>query len=152
MDQNNNQKKKPGGGKNNARGFMSLVCWALVLTIIFSYAGNYFTSAGHQSATVELYYSDMLDMTESGQLAEVSFDPDENIMHLTPAEGYVYTNSEGVEYTKGAEGWTFTDMLGETQTVELDPIVVELPHDELIDYLYAHGVKFKETYQAPNIL
>ena len=46
MDQKNNKKKKPDGGKNNGnlRGVVSLVCWALMLTIIFSYASSYMTS------------------------------------------------------------------------------------------------------------
>ena len=106
MDQNN-KNKKPGNGKNNARGVASLISWALVLTILISYAGNYFTSAGHQAATVELYYSDMLDMAESGQLAEVAFDPNESIMHLTPAAGYTYTGEDGILYTKTEKGWTY---------------------------------------------
>jgi len=148
MDQNNN-KNKPGGGKNNARGAISLVSWALILTILISYAGNYMTSAGHRSETVEFYYSDMLDMAESGQLAAVEFDPNEAIMHLTPAEGYVYTDAEGVEYTKTADAWTCTDTTGEVHTVELDPIVVEIANDELVSFLYANGVQFKEGYQAP---
>ncbi len=148
MSQNNNQ-KKPGGGKNNARGAVSLISWALVLTILVSYAGNYFTSAGHRSATVELYYSDMLNMAENGQLAEVAFDPNENIMHLTPVEGYTHTGADGILYTKTAEGWTYADTQGDTHEAVLDPIVVELANEELVSYLHEHGVKFKKTYQAP---
>ena len=148
MDQNN-KNKKPGGGKNNARGLVSLISWALVLTILVSYAGNYFNSAGHQSATVELYYSDMLDMAENGQLAEVVFDPNESIMHLVPAEGYVYTSEDGIAYTKKADSWNYSDAEGQTYKAELDPIVVELPNEELISYLHAHDVQFKRTYQAP---
>ena len=145
----NNKNKKPGNGKNNARGVVSLISWALVLTILISYAGNYFTSAGHQAATVELYYSDMLNMAESGELVEVAFDPNESILHLTPAEGYTYSGEEGLVYTKTADGWTYSDSMGNTHEAVLDPIVVELANEELVQYLHSHGVKFKKTYQAP---
>ncbi len=154
MDQNN-KKNSPGGGKNsNARGIVSLVCWALLLTILVSYAGTYMTSAGHQASSVELYYSDFLDLVEQGELTEVAFDPNEAIMHLTPADGYVYTDKDGVAYTKstgedGAAVWTYTDQAGESRTTALDPIVVELPNDELVAYLHENGVRFKETYQPP---
>ena len=148
MDQNN-KKNKPGGKNSNARGLMSLICWALILTIGVSYASNYMTSVGHQSSTVELYYSDMLDMAESGQLSEVTFDPNESIMHLVPVEGYVYTGEDGIDYTKTADGWSYSDSLGQTHTAELDPIVVELANDDLVKYLYEHGVDFKQSYQPP---
>ena len=36
MDQNNN--KKPGGGKNsNLRGFLQLICWAVLLAVLVNY-------------------------------------------------------------------------------------------------------------------
>ena len=124
---------------------VSLISWALVLTILISYAGNYFTSAGHQAATVELYYSDMLDMAENGQLAEVAFDPNESILHLTPAEGYTYTGKDGLLYTKTADGWTYSDSNGKTHEAVLDPIVVELANEELVQYLHSHGAAAHST-------
>ena len=127
MDQNK-KNNKPGKGGGNARGIISLVCWALLLTILVSYGANYMSSAGHQSSTVVLYYSDFLDMAESGQLEEVVFDASERIMHLSPAEGYVYTDPAGTAYTKGKDKeWTYTDSLGQQRTTALDPIVVETP-------------------------
>ena len=59
MDPNN--KKKPSrNGKNgsNWRGLITLVCWALLLTTIFSYASSYINSAGHQASNVEIDHSD----------------------------------------------------------------------------------------------
>ena len=75
MDQNN-KNKKPGGGKNNGnwRGVLSLVCWALLLTIAISYASTYMNSAGHQASSVEIGYSDFQDMVKAGQVAAVDFD------------------------------------------------------------------------------
>ncbi|MDD3346598.1 ATP-dependent zinc metalloprotease FtsH [Oscillibacter sp.] len=159
MDQNNKKNSPngsggPGGKNNNVRGIISLVSWALLLTILISYATNYMTSAGHQSSTVELYYSDFLDLVKEGELTEVAFDPNESIMHLVPEDGYVYTGKDGVAYTKSTASdqsvvWTYADAAGEARTTQLDPIVVELPNDELVAYLQENGVRFKETYQPP---
>ena len=149
MDQNK-KNNKPGKGGGNARGIISLVCWALLLTILVSYGANYMSSAGHQSSTVVLYYSDFLDMAESGQLEEVVFDASERIMHLSPAEGYVYTDPAGTAYTKGKDKeWTYTDSLGQQRTTALDPIVVEIPNDELVAQLREWDIRFTEDYQPP---
>ena len=48
MDQNNqNKPNKPGGGKSggNWRGVISLICWAVLLTALISYAGIYMTNS-----------------------------------------------------------------------------------------------------------
>ena len=102
MDQKNNKKKKPDGGKNNGnlRGVVSLVCWALMLTIIFSYASSYMTSAGHSSSSVVIEYSDFQEMVKSGEVSAVDFDTDEDILIITPKDGYVYTDKDGMQYVK----------------------------------------------------
>ena len=97
MDQNDNKNKR-GGGKNSGswRGVVQLVCWALLLTIVISYASTYMTSAGRQSSSVELEYkTDFLEMLERGDVASVDFDNAESILIITPVDGYVYTDSEG---------------------------------------------------------
>ena len=99
MDQNNN--KKPDGGKNsNWRGFIHLICWAVLLAVLVSYATTYMTSMGHQASSVELEYSVFLDMLDFGKVAGVDFDNSESILIITPADGYIYTDEEGIEYTK----------------------------------------------------
>ena len=42
MDQNNQKKPDKSGGNRggNLRGVVSLLCWALLLTALFSYAGS----------------------------------------------------------------------------------------------------------------
>ena len=63
MDQNNqNKPNKPGGGKSggNWRGVISLICWAVLLTALISYAGTYMTNSVRQSSSVELVYGDFL--------------------------------------------------------------------------------------------
>ena len=104
MDQNNkNKPNKPGGNKpggSNWRGVISLLCWAVILTAIISYAGTYMTSAGPSSSSVALVYGDFLDMVEAGQVDSVAFDNDESILVITPRDGYTYTDSQGTVYTK----------------------------------------------------
>ena len=101
MDQNDNKNKR-GGGKNGGswRGVVQLVCWALLLTIVISYASTYMTSAGRQASSVELEYSDFLDMLQFGDVASIDFDNAESILIITPVDGYVYTDKDGAEYKK----------------------------------------------------
>ena len=70
MDQNN-KNNKPGGGKNNGsgnwRGFVHLICWALLLTAVVGYAGNYMTSTAHRASSVELEYSAFRELVEIGR-------------------------------------------------------------------------------------
>lgn len=56
MDQNDNKNKRGGKSGGSWRGVVQLVCWALLLTIVISYASTYMTSAGRQSSSVELEY------------------------------------------------------------------------------------------------
>ena len=118
MDQNDNKNKR-GGGKSggNWRGVVQLVCWALLLTIVISYASTYMTSAGRQASSVELEYSDFLDMLQFGDVASIDFDNAESILIITPVDGYVYTDSEGREYAKttledGTHAYTVADEIG----------------------------------------
>ena len=103
MDQNNKNQKPDQNKNSNWRGFIHLVCWAVLLAALVSYATTYMTSVGHQASSVELEYSEFLSMLDGGQVAGVDFDNSESILIITPADGYVYTNSEGMEYTKSTQ-------------------------------------------------
>ena len=84
MNPNKNNKKPPRGrkdsgkGASNWRGLLSLICWALVLSTIFSYANAYLGSAGHQASNVEIDHSDYTAMVKAGQVYGVDFDTDRN--------------------------------------------------------------------------
>ena len=85
MDQNNN-KKKPDQNKNsNWRGFIHLICWAVLLAVLVSYATTYMTSMGHQASSVELEYSEFLDMLDFGKVAGVMMRMDSLLSKSTPA-------------------------------------------------------------------
>lgn len=165
MDQNNN--KKPDGGKNsNWRGFIHLICWAVLLAVLVSYATTYMTSMGHQSSSVELEYSVFLDMLDFGKVAGVDFDNSESILIITPADGYIYTDEEGIEYTKttfedGTSGYTFTNALGQEQKAFLELFTVRLQsYDAIVEHIRelnaqsgagkeGEGIRINQDYQPP---
>ena len=151
MSQNGNNKNKPGKNSSNLRGIISLVCWALLLTIIISWASNTMTSAGHQGSSVELGYSNFVEMLDEGQVESVTFSNTENIFYIVPKDGYVYTNEDGVAYTRTKDGYTYTGKDGKSHTTDLTLFTVQLESDDaVIAQLKEAGVKsYDEPYQAP---
>ena len=158
MNQNDN-KNNSGGGKNsgNWRGILSLVCWALLLTIVISYASSYLGSANRQASSVALEYSDFRQMTQSGQVIAVQFDTAETILHITPKDGYVYTGTDGTAYTKSTDDkglavYTYTDENGESRTASLAFFTVQLEsEDALIPFLAENGVKDYDQPYKPQM-
>ena len=65
---NNNQK----GGKNNKnlKGVLTLVAWAVVLTV----ALNLFSSRMNQASQHEITYSDFIAMVKADEVKEILFD------------------------------------------------------------------------------
>ncbi|WP_298017124.1 ATP-dependent zinc metalloprotease FtsH [uncultured Dysosmobacter sp.] len=159
MDQNN-KNKKPNGSKNNSnwRGVLSLVCWALLLTIGISYASTYMNSAAHSASSVELEYSDFEAMAESQQVEEVAFDTDEAILHITPKDGYTYTAEDGTVFLKrtdeeGRAVYSTTDKNGTPlpdTTLDLFTVQIE-SNDATRAYLreVAPSVRVDKAYQPP---
>ena len=56
MDQNNKNQKPDQNKNSNWRGFIHLVCWAVLLAALVSYATTYMSSVGPQASSVELEY------------------------------------------------------------------------------------------------
>ena len=54
---------------SNWRGVISLLCWAALLTIVISYASNYLGSAASHNGSVEIRYSEFVELLEDGWLA-----------------------------------------------------------------------------------
>ena len=150
MNPNDNKNNHSGGkGSGNWRGIVSLVCWALLLTIIINSATAYLGSAGHQSSSVTLEYSQFTDMVKAGDVEYVEFSNSENILLITPEEGYVYTDPQGIQYTRTKDGYTFTDPTGKQQVTKLSFFTVQIQsNDEVVNLLNEYGVKFNKPYQA----
>ena len=154
MDQNNKNNKKPGrpGGKGgNWSGLIQVICWAGVLAILLSYAGNYMSGAGSQASSVNLPYSEFVNMVESGQVEEVLFDNEETILFIVPEEGYTYTDEEGTTYTKTKDGYSYKDASGREQATQLELFTVQIEsNDAIIALLEENGVaNYDENYQPP---
>ena len=159
MDQNNqNKPNKPGGGKSGGNwwGVISLICWAVLLTALVSYAGTYMTSSVRQSSSVELVYGDFLDMVEDGQVESVAFDNGESILVITPKDGYSYTDSEGVTYTKTGEDdhgnilYTYLNPIGKEQQTTLRFFTLQTEsNDATIARLEAAGAEIITEYEPP---
>ena len=155
MDQNNKKNSQNGNKNNNGsgwRGVVSLVCWALLFTIIISYASTYMNSAGHQASSVAIPYSYFVGMLEDGQVDEVQFDSSENILHIVPSPGYVYRDAEGVTYTRNEKDFTFQDFAGQERTVSMALFTVRLESSEtVIARLEEAGVaRYDQEYHAPS--
>ena len=162
MDQNN-KNNKPGGGKNsggNWRGFIHLICWALLLTAVVGYAGNYMTNTAHHASSVELEYGAFLELVEAGEVAAVNFDTDEAILLIDLAEGKTYTGEDGTVYTRtiieetetepGFDGYTYADELGQERQTTMELFTVQIQsNDTTVAYLVEHGVFVNEDYQPP---
>nr|WP_325193429.1 ATP-dependent zinc metalloprotease FtsH [uncultured Oscillibacter sp.] len=148
-DNKNNHKNNKSGG--NWRGVASLVGWALLLTIVFSYASSIMGSTGRQASSVNIEYGAFLDMVESGRVERVEFDNTEDILIITPEEGYTYTDEEGTAYTKTENGYSYTDAAGQQQTAHLELFTVQIQsNDAVIALLNEYGVEgVDEAYQAP---
>ena len=129
----------------------SLVGWALLLTIIFSYASSVIGSTGRQASSINVEYGEFQEMVESGQVARVEFDNAEDILLITPEEGYSYTAEDGTVYTKTEDGYTYMDAAGQEQTAHLELFTVRIQsNDAVIDFLNEYGVEgVDKEYQAP---
>ena len=154
---NKNKKKPAGNGKNskNMKGFISLIAWALLLTLAITSFTNYFDNTGKHASAVELKHSEFTAMAESGLLEQVEFDNEENILVLTPADGYVYTDDNGVTYTKSTDDkgkavFTYTEN-GKEQTTTLELFTVQIQsNDAVVEYLQAQDstIEIKQAYKA----
>ena len=65
MANNDQNKNKNGKGRNNLRGILTLVAWALVLTVGLNYFNAYNRNATNKSTSHEIKYSEMLDLIEN---------------------------------------------------------------------------------------
>ncbi len=152
MNPNDNKNRKNGkGGGGSWRGVVSLVGWALVLTIVVSYASSVLGSTGRQASSVNIEYSQFVEMVEDGQVEGVKFDDSEPILLITPAEGFAYTAENGTVYTRTKDGYTYEDAMGQEQTAHLELFTVQIQsNDAVIDLLTSNGVEiFDQDYQPP---
>ena len=83
---NNNNKNGKNNKNSNLRGVLTLIAWALVLTVAFNYFNAYNRNAANKTSSHEIKYSEMLDLIENDKAEEVLFKDD--AIYITPVEGY----------------------------------------------------------------
>ncbi len=125
MNQNKNNKSNKNNNKNNnqnknnnLRGLLSLISWALLLTILFTYGTTYLASSKAAAVTREVAYSDFITMVEDGFVTEVVFNRTDGTLEITPTDAYVYVNDKGE--TEDLEGlMLYTLELGDENLLPL---------------------------------
>ena len=144
MSNNNSSNNNNRGGKNGKnggfRGVLTLIVWALVLTVAFQYFNAYNNNAANKSTSHEIKYSDMISMIEKDQVKEVLFK--DSTIYVTPVDGYVFTE----EVTSG--GKTETKTYTQSKDSGLTLYTVYLSNADLLPLLEAHNVAYTGFYKA----
>ncbi|WP_369283507.1 ATP-dependent zinc metalloprotease FtsH [Oscillibacter sp. GMB15532] len=171
MSQNNDRKNRNGpnrggqNGGNNWRGLLSLVSWALLLTIVFSYAGAWVSGSDNKSS-VEITYSEFISLIESDKIAKVEFEANTGLAHITPTEGFTYTDEDGKTYgpmpkvekavapaeTQTPSTTNLNQLLRQkdkTDDGSFQLYTKALNDDQLISRMLEHNVDFGSPYTAP---
>ena len=158
MDQNDkNNKNRRGNRNSNLLGAGKLVAWALALTLVFYCTSNYIGTAGRQASNINIEYSDFVAMTEEKQVADVSVDSSEGLLYITPKDGYVYTDEDGVAYTKSTDTdgdavYTYTDSAGKQQTASLKLFTVKMEtNDTLVERMHEAGIQDYDVKYEPQM-
>ena len=127
---NNNNKNGKGNKGGNLRGILTLIAWALVLTVAFNYFSAYNRNTANKSTSHEIKYSEMIEMVEKNQVDEILFK--DSTIYVTPVEGYVYTE----EVTTG--GKTEEKSYKQTEDTKLTLYTAYLSNSELLPLLKEH--------------
>ena len=158
MDQNDkNNKNRRGNRNSNLLGAGKLVAWALALTLVFYCTSSYMGTAGKQASNINIEYSDFVAMTEEKQVADVSVDSSEGLLYITPKDGYVYTDQNGVAYTKSTDTdgdavYTYTDSAGKQQTASLKLFTVKMEtNDTLVERMHEAGIQDYDVKYEPQM-
>ena len=144
MSNNNSSNNSNRGGKNGKnggfRGVLTLIAWALVLTVAFQYFNAYNNNAANKSTSHEIKYSDMISMIEKDQVKEILFK--DSTIYVTPVDGYVFTE----EVTSGSK--TETKTYTQSKDSGLTLYTVYLSNADLLPLLEEHNVAYTGFYEA----
>ena len=151
MDQNNRNDKNNNNKNNRFRGIVSLVIWALAITMVFGLGRGWLGLTGNQGLTENIDYSVFHEMLAQGQVERVALDASEGLLYITPKDGYVYTDEGGVSYVKSTTDKgraVFTAQKAGAQPIELRLFTKQMEsYDTLVSELVAAGVpEYNVTY------
>ena len=140
---NNDQSNKNGKGRNNLRGILTLVAWALVLTVAFNYFSAYNRNAASKATSHEIKYSEMVALIESGKAAEVQFKDD--AIYVTPVEGYTYTEEQDENSTTPPKSYTQSK---DSQLTLYAAYLKNVSDTTLVALLKEHNVAYTSAYET----
>ena len=139
-DNRNNNRGGKNGKNSNLRGVMTLIAWALVLTVAFQYFTAYNNNAANKSSSHEIKYSDMISMVEKDQVKELLFK--KSTIYITPVDGYTYTEEKDENSKIEPKSYT------QSKDSKLTLYTAYLSNDELLPLLKAHKVSYTGYYEA----
>ena len=141
-DNNNNRDNRNNNNKNNnrMRGILTLVLWAVVLTVAMNYISAYSGNTANKTSSHEIKYSEMVDMVEKNQVKEILFK--DSTIYITPVDGYAYT--EEVEEGSKEQPKTYT----QSKETQLTLFTKQLSDSQLLPLLEEHNVAYTGYYKA----
>ena len=141
-DNNNNRDNRNNNNKNNnrMRGILTLVLWAVVLTVAMNYISAYSGNTANKTSSHKIKYSEMVDMVEKDQVKEILFK--DSTIYITPVDGYTYT--EKVEEGSTAQPKSYT----QSKETQLTLFTKQLSDSQLLPLLEEHNVAYTGYYKA----
>ncbi len=125
----NSPDKKNGNNKKNKnlKGILTLVLWAVVLTLGLNLLNSRLTQASQH----EITYSEFISMVKADEVKEILFDS--GFVYITPVDSYVYTDEDGKTY--------------DAKNVKLYTAAIDNPN--LFDLLDEHpSISYTSSYQT----
>ena len=140
MDPNNKKDQKNNQNRNrNMRGVVTLIIWALVLTVVFNYINAYSNNLTKRASSHEIPYSQLIDLIQEDQVAELKIE--NGVLYATPVDGYVYTE-EATDKNKEPKSYT------QSEKTPLILYTTALNDTSLLPLLEEHNVKYTSPVQA----
>ena len=140
MDPNNKKDQKNNQNRNrNMRGVVTLIIWALVLTVVFNYINAYSNNLTKRASSHEIPYSQLIDLIQEDQVAELKIE--NGVLYATPVDGYVYTE-EATDKNKEPKSNT------QSEKTPLILYTTALNDASLLPLLEEHNVKYTSPVQT----
>ena len=140
MDPNNKKDQKNNQNRNrNMRGVVTLIIWALVLTVVFNYINAYSNNLTKRASSHEIPYSQLIDLIQEDQVAELKIE--KGVLYATPVDGYVYTE-EASDKNKEPKSYT------QSEKTPLILYTTALNDASLLPLLEEHNVKYTSPVQT----
>ena len=140
MDPNNKKDQKNNQNRNrNMRGVVTLIIWALVLTVVFNYINAYGNNLTKRASSHEIPYSQLIDLIQEDQVAELKIE--NGVLYATPVDGYVYTE-EATDKNKEPKSYT------QSEKTPLILYTTALNDASLLPLLEEHNIKYTSPVQT----